>query len=97
MCNAGVNEWKHRYPEKDPVGLHQRYWQRPLVGPDGEWYRWNERWHTMESTVIPASLNGGPGPPEPLQNFTFGNFGLTFEAQGLRAKVELEMTAKEGN
>lgn len=50
----------------------------------------------MESTVY-----GHPGEPGkgdlkrlPLSAFLSGNFGLTFENQGLRAKVALEREAK---
>ena len=87
-----LNEWKRRYPDQDPVALHQRLWQIGLICPGGGNYVWNDRWQTMESTVF-----GHPGEPKKassalpaLQEFSNGSFGLTFENQGLRARVSLE-------
>ncbi len=86
-----LNEWKRRYPNEDPVKLHARFWHTELVCPGGGKYVWNEKWQTMESTVY-----GHPGEPKegPLlmpiyQSWERGDFGLTFEEQGLRAKVLL--------
>jgi hypothetical protein len=87
-----LNEWKRRYPEQDPVALHERYWQQRLVCPGGGQYVWNESWQTMESTVYgcPAAPHEGPLAPAALTGLKRGNFGLTFEEQGLRARVVLD-------
>jgi hypothetical protein len=88
---AILNEWHKRYPDQDPVALHEQVWQRRLVCPGGGVYRWNETWQTMESSVY-----GHPGEPKlsealpgTLGSFKAGNFGQTFEEHGLRARVEL--------
>jgi len=46
----------------------------------------------MESTVYghPGEPKPGPGVPPALLDFARGAFGLTFENQGLRARVSLE-------
>jgi len=97
-----LNEWKKRYPKDDPVKLHQKFWQTELLCPGGGTYVWNEKWQTMESTVF-----GHPGEPkkpehvlsETLGRIKSGNFGLTFENDGLRARVEIERKAgaEKGN
>jgi hypothetical protein len=86
-----LNEWKRRYPDQDPVALHERFFQTRLVCPGGGRYVWNEKWQTMESTVF-----GHPGEPKtgpvaaPFRGFANMNFGLSFEDRGLRAKIDLE-------
>jgi hypothetical protein len=87
-----LNEWKRRYPDKDPVALHEQYWQLRLTCPGGGQYVWNDEYQTMESTVYgcPAAPRDGPLMAPVLQSIRSGNFGLTFEAQGLRARVALD-------
>jgi hypothetical protein len=87
-----LNEWRRRYPDRDPVELHERYWHTRLVCPGGGEYVWNDRWQTMESTAF-----GHPGEPKqpeaiaaPWQSIIGGNLGLTFEQEGLRAKAVLD-------
>ena len=86
-----LNEWKRRYPDRDPIEVHRRFWNTELVCPGGGRYVWNEHWRTMESTVF-----GHPGEPKlpekfeaPLFPFAKANFGLTFELGGLRSRLEL--------
>ena len=88
---AILNEWKRRYPDRDPVEVHEAYWQRKLVCPGGGQYRWNESWQTMESTVYghPGEPQDGPTWPASLARLSHGNFGLTFEDDGLRARIEV--------
>lgn len=86
-----LNEWKRRFPDRDPVALHRQYWQTTLRSPGGG-YIWNEEHHTMQSTVFghPAEPKTGPKAPTPLAAIRFADFGLTFEHGGLRAKAVLE-------
>jgi len=90
-----LNEWKRRYPDRDPVALHEQFWQTRLVCPGGGKYVWNEEWQTMESTVYgnPGQPKPGPAIPPTLADLLHANFGLSFEDEGLRARVELEQTA----
>ncbi len=87
-----LNEWKERYPDKDPVQLHQQFWHEQLMCPGGGTYRWNAKWQTMESTVYgcPAAPRDGPAAPPVLETIKNSNLGVTFENQGLRARVSLE-------
>lgn len=87
-----LNEWKRLAPTEDPVALHERIWHRRLLCPGGGAYAWNEAFQTMESTVY-----GHPGQPRlPGQappvfaDLKRADFGLTFESDGLRARVSLE-------
>ena len=50
----------------------------------------------MESTVYghPGEPKEGPPAPPVLSGFACGDFGLTLENQGLRARVELHRPAK---
>ena len=92
-----LNEWKRLYPDQDPVELHERVWKIRLICPGGGRYVWNDKYQTMESTVYghPGEPKTGPPPPPALTDFANGSFGLTFEHQGLRARVSLERQAGE--
>lgn len=87
-----LNEWKRRYPDRDPVEVHEAFWQRRLLCPGGGQYRWNESWQTMESTVYghPGDPQNGPTWPASLARLSHGNFGLTFEDDGLRARIQIQ-------
>ncbi len=86
-----LNEWKHRYPDQDPVAVSERFSVVRPVCPGGGKYVWNERWQTMESTVYghPGEPKPGPGLPPLLGSFRDLNFGITFEDDGLRSRVKL--------
>ncbi len=86
-----LTEWKLRYPDQDPVELHEKYFNTRLVCPGGGQYVWNQRWQTMESTAYghPGEPKPGPTVPALLSGFSDLNFGLTFEDKGLRARMEL--------
>jgi hypothetical protein len=88
---AILNEWTRLYPGRDPLEIHERFWQRRLRCPGGGTYHWDERWQTMTSTVYghPGSPREGPTLPEALGRISGLNAGLTFEHDGLRARVEL--------
>ncbi len=92
-----LNEWKRHYPDEDPVAVHRRVWHTELLCPGHGKYVWNDRWQTMESTVYghPGQPKTGPVAPPVLSAFSSGDFGLTFENQGLRARVELERAAEK--
>ncbi|MFO1478087.1 MAG: hypothetical protein U1F98_15730 [Verrucomicrobiota bacterium] len=80
-----LNEWKRRYPDKDPLAVEERFWGTRLLCPGGGKYVWNDQWQTMESTVF-----GHPGQPRAgttpaLLNVDSVRLGVTFENQGLSA------------
>ncbi len=87
-----LNEWKQRYPNRDPVELHERFWQTRLVCPGEGTYVWNDAWQTMESTVYghPNAPRLGPAVAPALLQFLSGNFGLTFNDRSLRVSVSLD-------
>ena len=94
-----LNEWKTRYPDRDPLEVHQEIWGTRLLCPAGGDYVWNADLQTMESTAT-----GNPGRIKefdfaaisPLRGFRLGNFGLTLQDDGLRARAELHIAAPDG-
>ena len=92
-----LNQWKRLYPDRDPVAVHRQVWGVTLLCPGGGKYVWNEKYRTMESTVYghPGQPKEGPPAPPVLSGFASGDFGLTLENQGLRARVELRRPAKK--
>ena len=92
-----LNEWKRRYPDRDPLEVHERLWQARLLDPAGGKYVWNERFRTMESTEVghPGEPKDGPGTPAVMQSLRGAHFGLTFEPDGLRAKASVARKAAE--
>ncbi len=86
-----LNEWHRRFPGQDPVAFHQKHWGVTLLCPGGGKYVWNEAWQTYESTVYghPGQPRSGPKVPPALSLFRQGEFGLTFENQGVRARAVL--------
>jgi hypothetical protein len=90
-----LNEWKRLFPSRDPVQLHEQFWQTKLICPGGGSYVWNAKWQTMESTAYghPGEPKAGPKNNFPLARFNGANLGLNFEQQGLSAKVALDRKA----
>jgi hypothetical protein len=88
-----LNVWKKLFPDRNPVDVHESLWATRLTCPGGGRYAWNSDWKTMESTVY-----GHPGQPlagpsvlrPPLNQLRSGNFGLTFEQDGVRAHFMLQ-------
>ncbi|HWB12415.1 MAG TPA: hypothetical protein VG826_24535 [Pirellulales bacterium] len=92
-----LNEWRRRYPDRDPVKLHEEFWHTRLVCPGGGEYVWNDEWQTMESTTYghPGEPKAGPQSSLPLGGTKAGNFGITFEQNGLRARGTIEREERE--
>lgn len=91
-----LNEWKERYPDEDPVRVHERLFGVRLTTPSGRPLVWNEEFRTMESPD-----HGRPGAPRQTTGVrrdalgvSRAELGLEFEAEGLRARVELEKATK---
>ena len=91
-----LNEWKRRFPGEDPVAVHERVFGTRLGTPSGGTFAWNDAMQTMETSDYgcPAAPKEGPGLPASLASFLRGAFGLSFEGEGLRARVELERSGK---
>jgi hypothetical protein len=90
-----LNEYKRLYPDQDPVLLHEKLWGIRLVDPAGGQYIWNETWDTMESSIYGSPCQPKEGPAESYlpEAVRAGNFGLTFEDNGLRAAAVIERAA----
>jgi hypothetical protein len=87
-----LNEWKRRFPDQDPVDVHRRVWGTTLQCPGGGKYVWNEAFQTLESTAYghPGEPKDGPSAPPAMSTFGRANFGITFEHDGLRARMILD-------
>lgn len=87
-----LNEWKRRFPDRDPLAVYAQFAQANLVCPGDGKYIWNDKWQTMESTVYghPGEPKDGPPLPPVLDSIRAADFGLTFEQNGLRAKAALD-------
>ena len=87
-----LNEWRRRYPDRDPVMLHQQFWQRRLVCPGGGEYRWNQKYRVMESSVLgaPIAPSFPMGTPFPFEGIQYVDLGVTIQDGGLRARVEVQ-------
>jgi hypothetical protein len=92
-----LNQWKRLFPDRDPVAVHEQVWGVKLICPGGGKYVWNENYRTMASTVYgcPAVPKEGPLAPPVLSDFASGDFGLTLENEGLRARAELLRPVKQ--
>jgi hypothetical protein len=90
-----LNEWKRRYTDRDPVELHEQLWKVRLIDPAGGRYTWNVEWQTMQSSTYghPGEPRKGPASPPLVSGVLGGNFGVTFEEEGLRARMMLHRKA----
>jgi len=90
-----LEEWRRRFPDQDPVAVHERLFHVRLVCPAGGAYRWNATLGVMESTLYgsPAAPQDGPDWPPSLRAIAGADFGLGFEHDGLRARVHLRGAA----
>jgi len=87
-----LNEWRRLFPGQDPLVTHEQVTGTQLVCAGGGELVWNDEWQTMESTVYgcPGNPKKGPVAPPVLHTVKHGSFGLTFELDGLRARMEIE-------
>lgn len=92
-----LNEWKQLFPDRDPLAVHKQLWGVQLLDPAGGAYEWNEQFKTMQSSTYgcPESPRTGPPIPSPIEGFDYVNAGLTFENNGLRARVQVDRAASK--
>ncbi|MBI4880959.1 MAG: hypothetical protein HY812_15080 [Planctomycetes bacterium] len=86
-----LNEWRRLFPDQDPVLVHRRLFDEELVCPGGGAYVWSEEWRTMESTAYgcPLAPRQEPRLPSVLDAVETVEAGITFEGDGLRAKLRI--------
>jgi hypothetical protein len=87
-----LEEWRREFPEQDPVLVHERLFGVRLVCPGGGQYLPDPKDGTLASSVYghPAAPRDGPRWPAALRDLAGGEFGLTFEADGLRARATVQ-------
>ena len=89
---AILNEWRREFGASDALAFHSRWWVARPTCPGGGEYVWNENFQTYESAVFGCPAKFPESLPEealPLGEFARGQFGVTFEQDGLRAKAIL--------
>ena len=74
------------------VAFHEKVWGIKLVCPAGGQYVWNDADQTMESTAFghPGAFKDIAQTPDPLAGVELLAGGLTFEEDGLRARVTIK-------
>lgn len=88
-----LNEWHALNPAIEPVAFHERWWGERLLCPTGGAYVWNDSDGTMESNHLghPGRPKGTAGlMPALINSLQAAQFGITFEREGLRARVEIQ-------
>ena len=86
-----LNEWRQRFPHRDPVEVHEQLFGVRLQCPGGGNFEWDESRNTMVSSVYghPTWPKPGPRSPACLEQLGSATLGLTFEGDGLRARGTL--------
>ncbi len=87
-----LNEWRRQFEVENPLAFHEQYWKTKLLCPAGGQYVWNEEFQTYESTALgfAGSIEDAAPAIDPLKEVRALQFGLTFEDDGLRARVRIE-------
>ncbi|HSV16618.1 MAG TPA: hypothetical protein VLI90_20305 [Tepidisphaeraceae bacterium] len=87
-----LNEFKRLLPDQDPAQAYERVFGIALIDGAGGHYDWDEKWQTMQSSIYgsPAQPKQGPTVLDTVKGMG-GNFGVTFEHGGLRARAEIEL------
>jgi len=87
-----LNEWRSVAGAQDPIAFHAEHWGMELRCPAGEGFVWNEEWQTYESAVFghPGQPRMGDRLPPLVREARGAELGLTFEQDGLRARVRID-------
>jgi hypothetical protein len=86
-----LDDWRARFPGRDPAALYRELFGVALRDPAGAAYVWDEAWETHASPNFghPARPLDGPAWPSLLEDLAALDLGVTFEADGLRARARL--------
>lgn len=87
-----LNEWHKRFPDQNPVEVHEKYFRQQIVCPRGQGYQWNETLKTMESVAFGSPLEPKGDTPMPIMNpiWKRAKANLHFEDDGLRLQATIE-------
>jgi hypothetical protein len=87
-----LNEWRSVAGIQDPIAFHAEHWGVELRCPSGEGFVWNEEWQTYESAIFghPGQPRMGDRLPALVRAARGAELGLTFEQDGLRARVRID-------
>lgn len=87
-----LNEWKRLFPDQDPVDVHRRIMREELLCLAGGEFVWDDEWKTMASTAVghPAAPKEVTSMSLPIGDLQQIDAGLTFEHDGLRARIRVQ-------
>jgi hypothetical protein len=87
-----LNEWRRMWPDQDPVLVHEKLFQARLVDPAGGRYLVAGDGLRIFSETYghPTETRPGPERPKFAEKIKSASAGLTFENDGVRAKVLIE-------
>jgi len=86
-----LDEWRRMFPDRDPLEVHERVFGTRLLCPGGGSYTFSETWGTHASTVLGCQYERSKTRVEIFSIHGVESLaaGLTFEDDGLRARVEV--------
>ncbi len=84
-----LNEYRRLFPRRDPVEVYEELWGATLICPGGGEFVWDQTFHTMRSTVFghPGEPLAAEDYPPVIREIERADFGLTFEHDGLQARL----------
>ncbi len=80
-----MDVYRSLFPDKDPIAVHEKLWGERISCPAEGTYRWNEKYRTYDPVLGPIPKHS------PMINVDHADFGVTFEEDGIRARVEIEL------
>jgi hypothetical protein len=91
-----LTEWRRLWPDQDPVAVHEKLFKVRLVDPAGGRYVVDKDGVRIVSQTYghPTETRPGPRRPNLMEGFKHLRAGLTFENDGVRARVVLEREGK---
>ena len=91
-----LSEWHRLWPDQDPVAVHEKLFRVRLVDPAGGKYVVAPDGLRIVSETYGHPTETRPGPKRPafLEGFQEARGGLTFENDGVRARLVIEREQK---
>jgi hypothetical protein len=91
-----LTEWRRLFPDQDPVAVHERLFKVRLHDSAGGSYVVDRASGRIVSSTFghPAETRPGPKQPAMLEDFKEARAGLTFENDGVRARITIERESR---
>jgi hypothetical protein len=91
-----LQEWRRLWPDQDPVAVHEKLFKVRLVDPAGGGYVVDKDGLRIFSETYghPTEARSGPARPRFAERLKEARGGLTFENDGVRARLVIEREGK---